>query len=81
MRREPALGMGGFPGQKLYVGERLLGTITRRGAYSFNWVAENGEFRNGQCVRSRSGGNASTAEEAEKAITRAVGITQEEFES
>ena len=82
VRREPTLGIGGFPGQKIHDGDRLLGVITRRGAYSFGWIAEDGKFaENGECVKSRSSGSEDTAEDAERAIIRATGITQEEFES
>lgn len=79
--REPALGSGGLPGQKIYEGCRLLGTITRKGDRLFSWIAENGKWSlTGYCLKPRSGGLESTAEDAERAIVRAIGITQDEFE-
>ena len=81
IRREPCLGTRGFPGQRIYQKERWLGTITRTSDCGFWWIAEDGKFDPvGKCIKIRSGGRANTAEDAEQALIKVLGITQEEFE-
>ena len=80
IRREPALGMGGYPAQEIYDNGKYLGKITRTSTYGFYWMAEDGKWDNGKCLKMRSSGSETTAEEAEKKLIRVFGITQEEFE-
>ncbi len=79
--KKPALGYKGFPGEEIWEGKRYLGKITRMGNYSFRWMAEDGQWdSNGKCIKPRSSGYEMDDLDAEKALIRVFGITQEEFE-